>query len=64
MVDDAVTHLPRQIQALSVVLQQLDDAQALAIMRKSVIKAFLHGELARVAEGGMSDIVPHGNGTG
>ena len=57
MVDDAVTHLPRQIEPLATALQHLDHAQALLIVCEGGVEAFSHGALTGVTERRMSEVV-------
>src|SRR4026207_973403 len=54
---DAVAHLPRQVEALAVVLQHVDDAQALLVVIEPAGNEIVQHPLAGVAERRVAEIV-------
>ena len=59
VVDDAVAHLPGQIETFSVVFELIDHAQALLVVGEILGIQLLHSILAGVTERCMSQVVPH-----
>ena len=57
MTRDAVADLPGQIQALSVVLQHVDDAEALFVMAEAAGHQPVDDAFAGVAKGRMAQVV-------
>ena len=56
----AVAHLVSKVQAIAVIFYQLDHAHALLVVLKAVGIYAVERTLARVAEGRVPQIVPHG----
>ena len=64
VIDNGVSHLPAEVESLAVSLQLFHHAQALCIVGKGGVVALLQGGLARVSEGGVSQIVAQSGGLG
>ena len=62
MVHDAVAHLPRQVQALPVVLEVVDDPQALLAVAERAAQERRERLLAQMAERRVSQVVPERDG--
>ena len=60
--ENAVPHLMGQVQAHAVPLQNVHHPQALLIVAEGLAQALGQGHLSRMAEGGMAQVVAHGNG--
>src|SRR5688572_28105100 len=58
---NAVANLPRQVQALTVVLQHVDNAQALLVVVEATRHQFAHHPFAGVAERRVAEVVPERN---
>ena len=54
---DAVAHFPRQVQPLAIVLEHVDDAQALLIVVESAGNELVEHPLARMAERRVAEVV-------
>src|SRR5262249_28393413 len=61
---DAVAHFPREVQSLTAVLEDVDDAQALFVVTESAGYELVDHALAGVPERRMAEIVPERNGFG
>ena len=64
MPDDAVADLGGKVQPLSVALDDVDDAEGLLVMVEAVGTDFPQDGLAGMAEGGMAEVMPEGDGLG
>ena len=64
MGDDAVAHLPRQVQALAVFFQLIHDPQTLAVVLEAVRAELVQRAFARVAEGSVPRVVGQTDGFG
>jgi hypothetical protein len=62
VVHDAVAHLPRQVQALAVVLEIVDDPQALLAVAERAAQERRERLLAQVAERCVSQVVAERDG--
>ena len=61
---NALPDLVAQVQALAVLFQNIHHPQALLIVPEGPAPAFRQGGLPRVAEGGVAQVVAHGDGLG
>ena len=61
---NALPDLVAQVQALAVLFQNIHHPQALLIVPEGPSPAFRQGGLPRVAEGGVAQVVAHGDGLG
>ena len=61
MAGNAVAHFPRQVQALTVVLEHVDDAQALFVVIEPAGNQIVEDALAGMAERRVAEIVAEGN---
>jgi hypothetical protein len=61
---DAVAHFPREVQALTIVLQHVDDPQALLVVIEAAWYQFVQHALAGVAERRVAQIVAQRDGFG
>ena len=64
VVDDPVADLPREVQAGAVLLQVVDDPEALLVVPERTTEERGEGLLAEVAEGGVTEVVAEGDGLG
>ena len=64
MGDDAVAHLPAQVQPFAIFFQHVHHAQALPVVGKPIGAQSVECPLPRMAEGCMAQIVPQGDGLG
>ena len=62
--DDAVAHLPRKVQPPPLLFQHVHHPQALPVMGKAAGAQLIQRALARMAEGGVPQVVPQGDGLG
>ena len=61
---NAVAHLPGQVQALTVPLEKIHNAQALPVMGEAPRAKPVKGALTRMAKGSVAQIMPKGDGLG
>ena len=61
MVNDAISHFPAEIKSPPVILQKIDNAQALLVMPESLRVEFVEHVLPHVAEWGVPQVMPQGN---
>ena len=64
MLRDAVAHLPRQVQAAAVVLEHIDDAEALFVVIEAAGHELVDHAFAGVAERRVPEVVAEGDGFG
>ena len=62
--NDAVAHLPGQVEAPAVFFQEIHHPQALAVVGKATGAQTVQRALPRVAKGGMAQVVAQGDGLG
>src|SRR5207302_10542598 len=61
VVEDPVSNLPGQVQPVPLVLQMLDDPQALFVVAEGPTEEWRERLLSEVAEGGVAQVVPEGD---
>ena len=61
---DPVAHLPREVQSLAIVLEDIDDPQALLVVIESAGHECVEHALPRVTEGRVAQIVSESDGLG
>ncbi len=61
---DSVAHLPREVEALTLVLEHVDDAQALLVVVEATRDQVVQHPLAGMAEGRVAEVVAERDGLG
>ena len=62
--EDAVTRLEHEVEALAVILEVFDDAERLFVVAEAVGEQQAERCFAGVTEGGVAEVVAHGDGLG